>query len=224
MAQTLSIKRLSISQQALLVTVCWLFLWVAPIQALDYEPIPLVCLLARSDSIVLARLPIHANGDRYKVTIQEIFSGKDILSKDVMQSLLVQEPAIWRGTQPVMQYSLALLFLRIEKKTPARVLGPSGEGRIPLTEETVYLHGISVPDASQSLESYPRLAFLAAVRAATHCYRFEATGKKVTAIRRCSITELTQAEMQNGTMRNLQQQLFKQLQMAQTQPMLCPFE
>lgn len=224
MAQTLSAKRLGSSQQALLVTVCWLFLWVAPIQALDYEPIPLVCLLARADSIVLASFPIHTNGDRYQVTIQEIFSGQEILSKDVMLSLLVKDPAVWGNTQPMAQSSSALLFLRTESSKQARILGPSGEGRITLIGETADLHGISVPDATHSLESYPRLALLAAVRAAIHCYLFEATGKKIKAIRRCSKTELTQAEMQTDSMWNLQHQLLKQLQALQTQPMLCPFE
>ncbi len=172
-----------------------------PAYAVDYEPIPLECMVGSTDSVVVARLPSRTAADSYRVKVTDVVTGDAPKGE-----LLVVEPARWRGTPPEFPTAQALLFLKRNAQTRWEVLGPSGEGRLALDARSANTTGLQLPLANAS--SRPdRAQLIDALRASGQCFQFRREAKRVSVTSRCEAAQVQKMMARSELHRALLQRL-----------------
>ncbi len=189
---------------------CWCY--SGSVRAIDYETIPLACLVVRADTIAVAHLPDRTSSYAYEVSISQVLKG------DVpVGPLQVDEPTRWQGETPQFKTREALLFLKRKPNEVWEVWGPSGEGRIPLDLNLANVSAISLP-LPGATDTYPRELLLDAVRNAARCFTFEASDRLIFPKSRWETAQMEQAMARS----DLQRTLFQSLLDARQLGLRCP--
>jgi hypothetical protein len=136
------------------------------VTAVDLPGLPIACVLAASDSVVLGRVGADAAGG-YWVDVEQVVTG------DQLSGRLRFGVSPWQGpaNQPA---GPALLFLRrLAGRSDWEVVGPSAEGWRAMTAGKVLLPGLTVPSPATAGEQwYASSEAASALRAASECVRW----------------------------------------------------